>query len=270
MAQVPPAFIDYVLSRDLADGVLMTGCPGGDCRYRLGAQWMSERVARVRDPRLRTRVVTSRIALGWEQPWSDHSDLSDMLGAFRETLDEREEETLKVKGAGWQGYAKGLAMGVALGLFALACWRLSSWPRFQLLEADEAMISLTFARAGQRLQECRTLTQDELDKLPPNMRNPQDCPRERHVVEVEFRSDGEILYEATLPPSGIWNDGESTIYKRIIVTAGVHTLFVGMRDSGRREGFDIEHEATVMLDPSQHWLVEFDHNASAFVFEQAQ
>ena len=39
IGQLPPAFIDYVLSRDLADGVLLTGCADGFClqpfRHRL-------------------------------------------------------------------------------------------------------------------------------------------------------------------------------------------------------------------------------------------
>lgn len=279
MAQVPPAFIDYVLSRDLADGVLMTGCPGGDCRYRLGARWTSQRVARERDPQLRRRVDASRIALGWEQPWASRSDLPDMLGAFRATLAEPEGkpddepddhpdgEFSKDTGFRWRRYAKGLAMGVTFGMFALASWRLSSWPSFQLLEPDQAMVSLTFSRAGQRMQECRTLTQQELEELPPNMRKPQDCPRERHPVQVEFSVDGEVLYQATRPPSGIWNDGESTIYQRILVKAGRHNLSVGMRDSDRSEGFDFQHESTVTLEPSQHLLVEFDHDTGTFIFE---
>ena len=116
----------------------------------------------------------------------------------------------------------------------------------------------------------RPLTQEELDELPPNMRNPQDCPRERHPVHVEFSMDGELLYEATLPPSGIWNDGESTIYRRIPIAAGTHRLFMGMRDSDRNEGFDFQHESTVTLEPSQHLLVEFDHDTGTFVFKQTQ
>lgn len=277
MAQVPPAFIDYVLSRGLADGVLMTGCGGGDCRYRLGARWTSQRVARERDPQLRARVDRSRIALGWEQPWSGHADLSDMLGAFRASLDEPggepesrpddEPDRETPQSNNWRRYAKGIAMGISFGVFALASWRLSSWPSFQLLEPDQAMVSLTFSRAGQRIQECKTLSQEELNKLPPNMRAPQDCPRERHPVQVEFSVDEDVLYEATLPPSGIWNDGESTIYQRILITAGTHKLFIGMRDSDRSQGFDFQHESMVTLEPSQHLLVEFDQNAGAFVFE---
>ena len=44
-------------------------------------------------------------------------------------------------------------------------------------DRGQAMVSVSFSHAGQRIQECRILTQEELNKLPPNMRKPEDCPR---------------------------------------------------------------------------------------------
>ncbi len=44
LAQLPPPYIDYVLSRGLADGVMLAGCASGDCQYRLGARWTEERI----------------------------------------------------------------------------------------------------------------------------------------------------------------------------------------------------------------------------------
>jgi coenzyme F420-reducing hydrogenase delta subunit/ferredoxin len=64
-AQLPPAFIDFVITRGHADGVLITGCRPGDCHYRLGVAWTGERLAATRDPRLRARVPRERIAAAW-------------------------------------------------------------------------------------------------------------------------------------------------------------------------------------------------------------
>jgi coenzyme F420-reducing hydrogenase delta subunit len=58
---VPPSFVDFALSRDLADGVFLAGCADGDCFYRLGDRWMTERLAGRRDPYLRQRVDRSRV-----------------------------------------------------------------------------------------------------------------------------------------------------------------------------------------------------------------
>jgi coenzyme F420-reducing hydrogenase delta subunit len=61
---LPPSFIDFALSRNLADGVFLAGCADGDCYFRLGDQWTRERVAGTRDPYLRKRVDRDRLQLG--------------------------------------------------------------------------------------------------------------------------------------------------------------------------------------------------------------
>lgn len=65
VAMLPPAFIDFALSRNLADGVMLAGCADGDCYHRLGDEWMQQRVAGERDPYLRKRVDRERLELCW-------------------------------------------------------------------------------------------------------------------------------------------------------------------------------------------------------------
>ncbi|MDA7948583.1 MAG: cytochrome b N-terminal domain-containing protein [Hyphomicrobiaceae bacterium] len=63
--QLPPSFIDYVLSKRLADGVVLTGCAENSCHARYGIQWTDARLARERDPMLRARVPRDRIRVLW-------------------------------------------------------------------------------------------------------------------------------------------------------------------------------------------------------------
>ncbi len=65
IGMLPPAFIDYILSRDLADGVFLTGCAKGDCHNRFGIAWTEARLAGERDPHLRRRVPRERLATLW-------------------------------------------------------------------------------------------------------------------------------------------------------------------------------------------------------------
>jgi coenzyme F420-reducing hydrogenase delta subunit len=62
---VPPSLIDFALSRDLADGVVVAGCAESACYHRLGVNWMKQRLAGTRDPYLRARVPRERIAMVW-------------------------------------------------------------------------------------------------------------------------------------------------------------------------------------------------------------
>jgi coenzyme F420-reducing hydrogenase delta subunit len=62
---MPPSLIDFVLSRNLADGVVVAGCAESACYHRLGVAWTQQRFAGERDPYLRARVPRERLATVW-------------------------------------------------------------------------------------------------------------------------------------------------------------------------------------------------------------
>lgn len=88
MGQLPPSYVDFTLSRGHADGVLLLGCQDGNCSYRFGAKWTEQRIVRQRDPMLRGRVDSARVALGWQAPWSDYSTSVKKYDAFKRTLEQ--------------------------------------------------------------------------------------------------------------------------------------------------------------------------------------
>lgn len=95
---LPPSFIDYVLSRKLADGVMLSGCSEGECHNRFGIEFTKARLARTRDPHLRKRVPAERIETTWTSPvegWTHRSRLADFaqrLGAMAEDRPDEEAE----------------------------------------------------------------------------------------------------------------------------------------------------------------------------------
>jgi coenzyme F420-reducing hydrogenase delta subunit len=264
LAQLPPSFADWILSRDLADGVVLSACAHNDCQYRLGAKWTEQRINRTRDPMLRRRVDVEKLALLWTEPWSDLANAKTAVAAFRDTLGEADNSIASIKTG--KHYFRPAGIVAAWLLFAALSLVFTVWPRFSQLAEGNAIVSLTFSQAGQRLEECRKLTQEELNKLPPNMRKPTDCPRERHPVDVEFSADGVVLFQQSLVPSGFWKDGESTVYYRVELPAGSHQLFIGMSDSGRKDGFDYSGQTEFTLAKGQHVVVEFDHLNKSFIF----
>lgn len=150
-------------------------------------------------------------------------------------------------------------------LFVIVLGVLSAWPGYKLIKEDRAIISLAFSHAGEVVGECRQLTQDELNKLPPNMRKPADCPRQRHPLRIVFRSGDELLYSDTVSPSGIWADGKANIYQRIEVKSGRHEIFIGMNDSGGGAEFDYSNTATVDLQPGRNMLIQFNEELRQFL-----
>lgn len=92
IGQLPPAFIDYVLSRDLADGVLLTGCAQGVCYNRFGIAWTEARLAGTRDPHLRARVPREHLMTRW-LGHDQERELERTLAAFARRLEGLSSET---------------------------------------------------------------------------------------------------------------------------------------------------------------------------------
>jgi len=85
VGMLPPSFIDFALSRKLADGIMIAGCSENDCYYRLGSNWTSQRVAGERDPYLRKRVPLERLHLSWLPP-EKQRQRRQAFNSFRATL----------------------------------------------------------------------------------------------------------------------------------------------------------------------------------------
>lgn len=156
------------------------------------------------------------------------------------------------------GAAAWIGQALLFGLFAAVIGLFSAWPAYHPLPADQALLKLSFGHAGKPVSECRQRDPAELAKLPPNMRAPLDCPRERSPVTVELDVDGQPAVREVLPPSGLKRDGASSIYRRIALPAGTHRLAVRLKDDARAADFTHRHEATIELKPAQIVVVDFD------------
>jgi len=87
VGNVPPSFLDFVIMRGHADGVILSACRDGDCHYRLGLRWTEQRLAGERDPYLRQRVPRERIVQCWHGP-SRQARLQQDLTALQMRLRE--------------------------------------------------------------------------------------------------------------------------------------------------------------------------------------
>jgi len=89
IGMLPPSFMDFALSQDGVDGVLITGCQSCDCFSRLGNRWTEERIAGVRDPYLRKRVTRARLKVFWASRVQGESLGAEIKG-FRNSLENLE------------------------------------------------------------------------------------------------------------------------------------------------------------------------------------
>jgi len=150
-----------------------------------------------------------------------------------------------------------LLQAINYTVFMALIWYFATSPSIRILAEDEAMITIAFAHAGESREPCRKLSNEELAKLPPNMRKPEDCPRERSPVVIEASLNGNMLYNTSLQPPGLFKDGGVNVYFSSKIPAGDHHFEIKMDDSVRKEGFDHTFEQDVSIQPAQILLVSF-------------
>lgn len=98
VAMVPPSLIDFALSKDLADGVVVAGCSESACFNRLGVEWTKQRFAGARDPYLRKRVPRERLATIWASPFeagryqAEKAEFAAGLATLREAAPQKAAE----------------------------------------------------------------------------------------------------------------------------------------------------------------------------------
>lgn len=135
--------------------------------------------------------------------------------------------------------------------FAALIGYLSARPTYTWLGPDLAEIKLSLSHPGQHVAPCVKRTREELMALPPNMRAPQKCSRERVPVTLQMELDGDLLFDRTRKPEGLSGDGASTFYARLRVPAGDHRLVLRLRDNRTGEGFDAVKDVALTLEPAQ-------------------
>ena len=151
--------------------------------------------------------------------------------------------------------------GVAAFIGALA-----SWPPYTQMKPGSAQIKLAFNHSGQRMEDCRRLTTEELAKLPSTQRRVRDCSRQRLPITVQLVIDGAMIYEAVLEPSGLSGDGQARAYEKFSVPAGRHVIEARLRDSGRDTGFDYESRHVAELASWQNLAIDFKAEQGGFLF----
>ena len=98
------------------------------------------------------------------------------------------------------------------------------------------------------------------------MKRTTECPRARVPLAFALELDGATIVTATLPPTGLANDGRSSIYRRIALAAGPHRLTAFLRDTRRETGFDWQRSLDVELAPRQNFTIDFEPESGGFLF----
>lgn len=152
----------------------------------------------------------------------------------------------------------GMLAGQAVAglLFASITGAFAQWPRYSPLPAGHGELKLSMAHLTERLVPCVQLSAEELAALPPNMRNPERCERERAPAVIELRANDAVLLDTVVRPVGLARGGRSYLQARWPLAAGNYELEIRLRDTPRAEGFDLVQRLGLTLRPAESALLE--------------
>ncbi|MCP4076935.1 MAG: hypothetical protein GY744_12225 [Gammaproteobacteria bacterium] len=150
-------------------------------------------------------------------------------------------------------------------IFMGLVWYFSILPPYHQLEENQALITYTMSHVGKHVTECKKMSYDELMKLPPNMRKPMDCPRERSPVVMELQINDEVIFSHSAQPLGLYKDQGIDIYQNIKIPAGKHRMKTWLNDDVKVEGPIYQHEQDIVIKPEQHLIIQFDSGEGGFI-----
>jgi hypothetical protein len=158
------------------------------------------------------------------------------------------------------------AQAVAYLAFAATLGYFATMPPYHYASPDLATIKVSLSHAAARVKPCVQLTPEQIAEFAANMRRTESCERERLPLVLELDIDGVPVRRLTAVPTGIWNDGPSSVYERFMVQPGAHNISVRLRDTARAEGWDYEHSDTVVLEAGRYFTITFKAENGGFGF----
>ena len=95
--------------------------------------------------------------------------------------------------------------------FAAGIGYLSVSPTYHYADSELAVVKLSLSHAADRVVECVKLTPQQINERALRGESVNDCERERLPLTIELDIDGTTVLAVAASPSGLWNDGPSSV-----------------------------------------------------------
>lgn len=141
---------------------------------------------------------------------------------------------------------------------------------------DEARVRLSWRIRSEQVRTCVPPTEEELERLPPHMRNPDACVGDVPPFRLRVRLDDRTVVDRRVRASGARGDRPMYVLHDVPVTPGPHRLAVEFQQErdgdeavGRRERpLELELEADVDLEPREVVLVTLESGTGQLVLRR--
>jgi hypothetical protein len=169
----------------------------------------------------------------------------------------------------WLRRALGIVLAVAV---TLAIAALSRVP-YTAARGEEAMLRLSWRTPGEYVEECRTVSAEELARQPAHMRRELVCEGRLLPYELRVLLNGELVVEEVVVAAGARQDRPLYVYKEISLPAGDHNVKVDWRAVRGAAADDapagpvprhLSLGAELRLEPREVALITYDSDSRRF------
>jgi hypothetical protein len=119
-----------------------------------------------------------------------------------------------------------LAAGAAVALLLTAGIGALSRVPYEADSADHALLRLAWRVRGARVEECRRLTPEELERTPPHMRRDEVCEGRVLPYRLIVTVDGQLVVDDSVHAAGARADRPLYVSRDVPVTPGTRRLAV--------------------------------------------
>ena len=168
-------------------------------------------------------------------------------------------------------------VAVAFGLLLAMAW--ASTAPLRVATSDDAILRLSLGARPERIETCRTQSDEELEKLAPQMRQRVICEGVTARYRLSVRRNGQLLHEQVVRGGGLRRDRRLYVSRDLHVRPGPSVVAVDLvridtvvargeedeEEAEERERRRVEDvpaelhlEVEVALEPREVLLVTYD------------
>ncbi len=267
-----------------AEGIVVAACRINDCHYREGNQWLNDRLANNRVPKIRLEKDPKPfLALSFSQP-----EVKKCVQDIRAFISEHEKSKkfvinrlfrpLVAKSSTFEAVRFFIAMVVLAAIFGLGA--VDPEKHNYGVVKDHGMLRINFFYKSHRTSCGETnsaqISKDGERNLSFYEKNKAkneafknkilklNCPRTRASSFVSINVDGKKIGEKTFKPSGLGSDGLTYVNWEQSIPSGPHKITLRMAENKEWTLHPNSFEKEYHFDERQILFIDFDQNNNQF------
>lgn len=261
-AMLQPSMMEHAFIKG-ADGIFISGCEANDCHFREGNRWLEERILNNRPPVLKKKAIDPKKV---RVRWFSAIHIKDFFNELKDFNNELKTGNIEKETVAHRFIKNKLTFsGILILTLAAAITLYLSDAPYTFFKESDSLLVFSFKHSGRPSKIKKALSGAEIEKLLKHMRPRTEVVLKRFPVYAEIYMDGKMVMAQAFKPAGLWQNGSSFAFEKIIVVPGRHKMIIKLSESNNPGKFDYIYEDIIDFEPGKAIAFDFDEKEKRFV-----